>query len=129
MRLVPPFRTLDPALATAEQLLSSGDRRLSAVFDALPDEQAAATRLNEVLADCGAGPRLRVRDGVWQVVWVAAVARDTELVVAASGLAALVALAGWRRLKCCDVCGTPYVDRTNGCSRRWCAAHRPHAER
>lgn len=121
MRVVPPFHALDPALAVAERSLP----RLSTVVDALPDEHAAAARLNEVLARCGAGPRLRAVDGEWRVVYVAASRRDDELVVAACGLASLVAVAGWRRLKRCDTCGAPFVDRTNGCTRRWCTPHRP----
>ncbi|GAB1514911.1 CGNR zinc finger domain-containing protein [Actinophytocola sp. KF-1] len=125
MKVVPPFRALDPALAVAERLLP--DTRLSTVVRALPDEHIAAARLNDVLAGCGAGPRLRAVGGEWRVVYVAAARHDTELVVAAGGLASLVAVAGWRRLKCCERCGTPFVDRTNGCTRRWCTAHRPHA--
>lgn len=125
MRVVPPFHALDPPLAVTERLLS----RLSTVVGVLPDEHAAAARLNEVLARCGAGPRLRAVDGEWRVVYVAASRRDDELVVAACGLALLVAVAGWRRLKCCDTCGTPFVDRTNGCTRRWCTPHRPLGRR
>lgn len=124
MRVVPPFRTLDPALSVAERLLP--DPRLSTVVLSLPDERAAAARLNEVLAS--ARPRLRSVGGVWRVVYVATARRDTELVVAAGGLASLVAVAGWRRLKRCDTCGTPFVDRTNGCTRRWCTPHRPHLD-
>ena len=82
---LPPFRTLDPALATAERLLSNGDRRLSTVVFVLPDETAAAELLNEVLAGCGASPRLRAAGTSWRVVHVAAAGRDTELVVAAGG--------------------------------------------
>ncbi|WP_424234377.1 hypothetical protein [Actinophytocola sp.] len=78
---MPPFRVLDPALATAERLLSSGDRRLSTVVFLWPDEHAAAARLNDVLAGCCL--RLRSVDGGWRVVYVAAARRDTELVVAA----------------------------------------------
>jgi predicted RNA-binding Zn ribbon-like protein len=122
---LPPFRTLDPALAAAERLLSTRDRRLSTVVAALPDEVAAAALLNEVLASCGASPRLRATGTSWRVVHVATAGRDTELVVAAGGLADLVAVAGWRRLKNCDTCGAPFVDRTNGCTRRWCTPHRP----
>ncbi len=125
MRVVPPFRSLDPALAVAERLLAAGERRLSTVAAALPDEHEAADRLNDVLASCGASPRLRADGGTWRVVHVAAERRDTELVVAASGLAALVAVAGWRRVKSCERCGTPFVDRTNGRTRRWCTPHRP----
>lgn len=120
MRVVPPFRALDPALAVAERLLPAS--RLSTVVFLLPDERAAAARLNSLLA--GARPQLRAAGGVWRVVYVAR--RDPELVVAAGGLASLVAVAGWRRLKRCDTCGAPFVDRTNGCTRRWCTPHRPH---
>jgi predicted RNA-binding Zn ribbon-like protein len=120
---LPPFRTLDPALATAEGLLAAGDPRLSPVVESLPDEHAAAALLNAVLAD--AGVRLRAQGGAWRVVHVAAAGRDTALVVAAGGLADLVAVAGWRRLKRCATCGAPFVDRTNGCTRRWCGRHRP----
>jgi len=125
MRIVPPFRALDPALASAERLLSDGHPRLSTVVLLLPDEHAAAACLNELLAGCRL--RLREADGVWRVVYVATARRDTDLVVAAGGLASLVAVAGWRRLKRCDTCGAPFVDRTNGCTRRWCTPHRPHA--
>jgi predicted RNA-binding Zn ribbon-like protein len=124
---LPPFRTLDPALATAEALLTAGDPRLSTVVGHLPDEHAAAAALNDVLAACGASPRLRPAGDSWQVVHVATAGRDTELVVAACGLAALVAVAGWCRLKECETCGAPFVDRTNGRTRRWCTPHRPHA--
>lgn len=117
MNVVPPFRALDPALATAERLLP----RLSTVVDCLPDEHAAARALNALLAT--ATPRLEAEDDHWQVVHVGA---DAELVVAASGLAALVATAGWRRVKRCATCGTSFIDRTNGCTRRWCTPHRPH---
>jgi predicted RNA-binding Zn ribbon-like protein len=121
---VPPFRTLDPALAAAERLLAT---RLSTVVDALPDELLAAARLNTVLA--GTSPRLtRTRAG-WQVVHVDAAGDPSQVAVAAGGLAALVAVAGWSRLKHCETCGVPFLDRTNGRTRRWCTRHRPHAIR
>jgi predicted RNA-binding Zn ribbon-like protein len=106
-------------------LLTGGDPRLSTVVGLLPDERAAATALNDVLAGCGASPRLRADGDAWRVVHVATAGHDTELVVAACGLAALVAVAGWRRLKECETCRQPFVDRTNGCTRRWCTPHRP----
>jgi predicted RNA-binding Zn ribbon-like protein len=115
---VPPFRTLDPALAVAERLLTAG---LSTVVAALPDELLAAARLNTLLA--ATSPRLTLTRQGWQVIHVGPAG---ELAVAAGGLAALVAVAGWSRLKCCETCATPFLDRTNGRSRRWCAAHRPH---
>lgn len=120
---VPPFRTLDPALATAERLLA--DSRLSTVVDPLPDERAAAARLNALLASLGAGPRLRGGAGGWRVVHVDRAGEEGELVTAAGGIVALVAVAGWGRFKHCERCAAPFVDRTNGRTRRWCSAHRP----
>lgn len=117
---LPPFRTLDPGLATAERLLAVD---LSAVVAALPDEPVAVARLNAVLAATGAAPRLEWHGG-WRVRPVAGSGAHTELVSAACALAELVAVAGWRRLKRCETCAAPFVDRTNGCTRRWCALHR-----
>jgi predicted RNA-binding Zn ribbon-like protein len=121
---LPPFRTLDPALAVAERLLGTANRELIEVVAALPDEHAATARLNAVLAATGARPRLTARPDGWGVVLVGPAGEVGELVDAAKGIAELVACAGWRRLKRCAVCATPFVDRTNGCSRRWCADHR-----
>lgn len=122
---IAPFRTLDPGLAVAERLLAAGDRRLSTVVSALPDEQAAATALNALLATLGASPRLRGVDGCWRIAYVDGRGGDGDLVTAASAVAALVTVAGWRRVKRCETCAAPFVDRTNGCSRRWCTPHRP----
>jgi predicted RNA-binding Zn ribbon-like protein len=120
---VPPFRTLDPALATAERLLTSG---LSTVVSAVPDEVAATARLNAVLATLGVGPRLVASSGGWRVVHVTAAGRPDELATAAAGLATLVEVAGWTRVKRCETCGDPFLDRTNGRTRRWCTRHRPN---
>jgi len=120
---VPPFRTLDPALATAERLIA--DPRLSTVVDALPDEWVAAARLNALLASLGAAPRLRGGAGGWRVVLVGGTGEEGELVTAAGGVLALVAVAGWVRFKRCETCAAPFVDRTNGRTRRWCTPHRP----
>ncbi len=120
---VPPFRALDPALSTAERLLTSG---LSTVVSALPDEVVATARLNAVLATLGVGPRLVASSGGWRVVHVTATGRADELATAAAGLATLVAVAGWTRVKRCETCGDPFLDRTNGRTRRWCTRHRPN---
>jgi predicted RNA-binding Zn ribbon-like protein len=96
------------------------------VVDPLPDERRAADALNAVLDAAGAAPRLHPVDGRWRVVAVDGSGEPGELVAAACGLADLVAAAGWRRLKRCEACGEVFVDRTNGCSRRWCARHRAH---
>jgi predicted RNA-binding Zn ribbon-like protein len=123
---VPPFRALDPALAAAEGALGTS---LSTVVDALPDESLATVRLNVLLAD--ARLRLvRARSGSgWQVAWVGASGRVDSVSTAAGGLAALVAVAGWSRVKRCELCAEPFVDRTNGRTRRWCTTHRPHGPR
>jgi hypothetical protein len=96
---LPKFRLLDPVLATAETLLAQG--RLADVVSALPDERAAAERLNAVLADAGARPRLRHADGRWQVALVGR-SGQAEQLLAAQG-------------------------RTNGCSRRRCTSHRRYS--
>jgi predicted RNA-binding Zn ribbon-like protein len=121
---VPPFRTLDPELAVAERLLAAGDRRLSTVVGELPDEPAAARALNALLADVGASPRLRNTGGTWRITHVDRRGATGDLVAAATGLAALVAVDGWRRVKRCETCAAPYLDRTNGRTRRWCVPHR-----
>lgn len=118
---VPPFRTLDPALAAAERLLPSC---LSTVVLALPDEALAARRLNAHLASA----RLLLVPGPagWRLACVDRAGSPSDLAMAAGGLAALVAVAGWARLKRCETCGEPFLDRTNGRTRRWCTPHRPH---
>ena len=118
---VPPFRALDPALAVAERLLPT---RLSTVVFALPNETLAARRLNAHLASA----RLLLVPGPagWRLACVPRTGSSAELSMAAHGLAALVAVAGWARLKRCETCGEPFLDRTNGRTRRWCTPHRPH---
>ncbi|WP_158887560.1 hypothetical protein [Amycolatopsis anabasis] len=127
--VVPPFRALDPELGVAERLLAAGNPALCAVVALLPDEHAAAHRLNGILADAGARPRLVRAGGAWRIVHVPALRGAGELVAGAAGLAELVAVGGWRRIKRCASCGRAFCDRTNGCTRRWCAEHRPHLDR
>ncbi|RSN53442.1 hypothetical protein DMH01_37590 [Amycolatopsis sp. WAC 04182] len=126
--IVPPFRDLDPALEVAERLLAQGNPWLTGVVSALPDEYAAADRLNRVLAGNGAAPRLVEVGNGWRLVQVPSWPGCGDLVAGASGLAELVVFGGWRRIKRCAVCAQAFCDRTAGCSRRWCARHRPHAE-
>ena len=105
---------LDPALRRAEALLPTALVDICAV---LPDERAAASRLNRALA--GATLRLTCRDGHWHITIRARDARAE----AVAALAILVAAGGWRRLKRCVRCGRPFLDRTNGVSRRGCVDH------
>jgi hypothetical protein len=105
---------LDPALRRAEALLPTA---LADICAALPDERAAASRLNRALT--GATLRLTFWDARWHITITGRDARAE----AVAALAVLVAAGGWRRLKCCVRCGRPFVDRTNGVSRRGCADH------
>jgi len=108
--VVPPFRILDPALRRAEALL------LAEVAAALPDERRAAARLNDRLSV--ATLQLACPAGRWRLT-------IPQLPGAAAGALAVVVAAGgdWRRIKCCIHCGRPFLDRTNGASRRGCADH------
>ncbi|TDP92969.1 hypothetical protein [Labedaea rhizosphaerae] len=124
--VAPPFHALDPELGTAERLLCTGNPELCAVVARLPDEAAAARRLNAVLAQVGARPRLIDTGTGWRIVLGTPRVEVGELAAGASGLAELVTVGGWRRVKRCVTCGRPFCDRTSGCSRKWCAEHRVH---
>ncbi|MDM4720232.1 hypothetical protein QTQ03_11840 [Micromonospora sp. WMMA1363] len=114
--VVPPYRMLDPGLVYAETTLSD---TLAELCAALPDETNASHLLNQALLRAGATPQLIGRDGGWRVV----VAGDNPRAAAATALAVLVAAHGWGRLKRCFRCGRPFIDRTNGVSRRGCTDH------
>jgi hypothetical protein len=110
--VVAPYRVLDPALYDAEALLATV---FADVCARLPDQRAAAGRLNLVLA--GAVLRVEPVGGRWRIA-------VTDPVAAAATALALVAVTGgWRRLKRCVRCGRTFVDRTNGATRRGCAEH------
>ncbi|MEV4540155.1 hypothetical protein [Micromonospora echinaurantiaca] len=114
--VVPPYRMLDPGLALAEAMLVNTLAELCAV---LPDEERASKLLNEALLRAGSTPQLIGRDGQWRMV----VAGQNPQAAATTALAVLVAAHGWRRLKRCARCGRPFIDRTNGVSRRGCTDH------
>ncbi|MEV6829042.1 hypothetical protein [Amycolatopsis sp. NPDC051102] len=124
--IVPPFRALDPELGVAERLLRQGNPQLTGIVSQLPDEHAAARRLNAVLAAAGARPRLVGTGTAWRIVYVTPYADSGELAAGAAGLAELVTVGGWRRVKRCATCARPFCDRTAGCTRKWCAEHRVH---
>lgn len=126
--IVPPFRALDPELGVAESLLAQGNLALNDVVALLPDEHAAARALNELLAETGARPRLVDTGNAWRVVYVTPRAESGDVAVGAAGLAELVTVGGWRRVKRCATCGQPFCDRTSGCTRKWCSVHRSHSE-
>lgn len=114
--VVPPYRILDPDLRTAEALLATD---FAGVCAGLPDEQAAARRLNLVLA--GATLRVEPFDGPGGGRWRIAV--TDPVAAAATALAVVAVTGGWGRLKRCVRCGRTFVDRTNGATRRGCADH------
>jgi hypothetical protein len=101
----------DPVLAALRRMLA-----------ALPDEATATAHLNRALAESGATPQLhRAADG-WDLVFSAE--RDAGgQAQALVSLAVLVSIGGWRRVRRCSRCGAPYVDRTNGTTRRGCGGH------
>ncbi|MEV6639782.1 hypothetical protein [Amycolatopsis sp. NPDC051371] len=122
--VVPPFHALDPELGVAERLLRKGNAQLCGIAAQLPDEHAAARRLNAVLAEAGARPRLVDTGATWRIVYVTSSVSESELAAGAAGLAELVTVGGWRRVKRCATCARPFCDRTSGCTRKWCAEHR-----
>jgi hypothetical protein len=143
--IVPPFHALDPELGVAERLLRKGNPALCGIAAQLPDEHAAARRLNAVLAEAGARPRLVGTGAAWRIVYVTPLANAGELAAGAAGLAELVTVGGWRRVKRCATATSgaspraggaappsprkpanarPFCDRTSGCTRKWCAEHR-----
>ncbi len=135
MTIRPPFRMLDPGLVAAEAILRAvGDRcppddpvsrSVHRMVDALPTDEAAATRhLNSALATSGARPQLRWRAGRPYLSFESGRAvRSSDHAPALCMLAVLVAVDGWRRIRACDRCGRPYLDRTHGATRRNCADH------
>lgn len=126
--VVPPFRSLDPGLATAELLLDAPDVPLRDVVAALPDEMKAAELLNRTLSTAGATPQLVRSGSSWRVMHRSAAPEQAsgELADAAAAIAHLVAIAGWDRLKVCADCGVAFCDRTSGNNRLRCATHASH---
>ncbi|MFC7546012.1 hypothetical protein [Plantactinospora sp. GCM10030261] len=116
--VVPPYRMLDPGLLLAETVLSE---TLTELCARLPDERSASRLLNQALRSTGAVPQLTGRDGRWRV----AVAGSDPHAAATTAVAVLVAAGGWGRIKRCARCGVPFIDRTNGASRRTCVGHAP----
>jgi predicted RNA-binding Zn ribbon-like protein len=106
---------LDPGLSRADALLST---TFAGVCSALPDERLATHRLNRALRSARVTLQVVDRAGRWRVI--AGCDPDAEAVAA---LAVLAVAGGWRRIKRCTRCGRPFIDRTNGASRRGCTDH------
>lgn len=96
---------------------------LRRVFLASSDEDVAVA-LNELLARAGARPEVTVHDGVWHLHYVdeKAPIADRLAIVAAMGLATVVAELGRERLGLCgaDDCKDVFVDTSRNRSRRYC---------
>jgi predicted RNA-binding Zn ribbon-like protein len=101
--------------------------RLREVFDDLRAARvdAAAARLNELLARHSAHPHLAQEDGTWRLHHHPA---DAELVpmwtaICAEGLARVLASGESERLGTCEreACGRVYLDVSKNGSRRFCS--------
>jgi predicted RNA-binding Zn ribbon-like protein len=102
-------------------------RQLQAVFAALhgQDVDAAAARLNQLLAEHPAHPHLAKEEGVWRLHHHPADAPLVPMVTAicAEGLARMVGSDSAHRLGTCERpgCGRVFVDLTKNASRRFCS--------
>jgi hypothetical protein len=101
--------------------------QLGSVFDHMEagDVDAAAARLNDLLARCPAHPHLTKQDGRWRLHHHAT---DAALVpmwtaICAEGLARLIGEGHGDRLGRCrrDGCGRVFVDESKNASRRFCS--------
>jgi predicted RNA-binding Zn ribbon-like protein len=114
---------LRPAHASGFQALARELRRVFADLDG-GDLDAAAVRLNRLLAKYPAHPHLAKEDGRWRLhhhpedapllaMWSA---------ICAEGLASMIAADKAARLGICErvECGRAYVDLTRNASRRFC---------
>jgi predicted RNA-binding Zn ribbon-like protein len=95
--------------------------RLRPVFDG--DVDAAASRLNELLAEHPAHPHLAREDGTWRLHHHPV---DAELVpmwtaICAEGLARIVGDGQAHRLGTCVDCGRAFLDVSKNASRRFCS--------
>ncbi|MDQ3957500.1 MAG: CGNR zinc finger domain-containing protein [Actinomycetota bacterium] len=100
-------------------------KRLREIFES-PSEKQAAARINALLAESGAAPRMTDHDGRWHLHYAAERAPlvDRIAAIAAMGLAAGICRWGWERLGICaaDDCADVFVDTSRNRSRRYCDA-------
>lgn len=126
--MVPDFSTLDHLLPSVAEAI--GSEPLCRVVAALPNEQAASDLLNTELA----GLRLRLSRGQGGS-WLLSAAREPVAMATcrdgAVGLARLVELDGWSRVKRCQEpgCVRGFIDLTNGSLRKYCDPHRAAVRR
>jgi predicted RNA-binding Zn ribbon-like protein len=100
--------------------------RLRTIFED-GDRQSAAARINSLLEDSRALPRLSDHDGTdWHLHYTSPSAplADELGAVTAMGLAALMSDGRWDRINVCegDGCFDVFVDRSRNRSRRFCSA-------
>ncbi|MFC0680620.1 hypothetical protein ACFFGH_22550 [Lysobacter korlensis] len=119
------LRELRPVFGLIDSLLAE-DARWRVVADALPHEDRAAGALNDILQQGRASWQLRREGGAWRLSPYSDAGEPDEALQAAVMLARLVTVDGWRRIKRCRRCGTPFLDTTNGASRTACATHLAH---
>lgn len=120
----PTVAAVRPAHAPAFTALA---QRLHAVFAdiARSDVDAAAARLNQLLAEHPAHPHLMKENGVWRLHHHPADAKLMPMMTAicAEGLARFIGSDSAQRLGTCgrEGCGRVYVDTTKNASRRFCS--------
>jgi hypothetical protein len=119
------LRELRAALDDIDALLST-DERWALIAGALPDEARAAAALNAILRRACGTWELRREGSEWRLAPFSPAGDQDEALEAAVSLARLVTIDGWRRLKRCRRCDTPFLDTTNGATRAACAAHLSH---
>ncbi len=125
-----PYRALREPLIAAEGLLNgavgSHRHRWRRLAEAVGDDQACATAVDELLAVSMTGCRLTPVNGGWRVALLPAPGTDPEEPAALQGLVLLVESAGWARLRRCGQPGwvQVFLDWTNGGNRRACSVHR-----
>ena len=122
-RFLPDFSVLDHLLPSVAEAIGSDPLRR--VVAALPDQEAATDLLNDELAAL----RLRLSRGQGDS-WLLRADHGLDATVAyrngVLGLARLVELDGWSRLKRCQEagCDRGFIDLTNGALRKYCDPHR-----
>lgn len=94
---------------------------LRSVFGAA-DEERAVARLNRVLLESSARPKLERANGGWRVGWSG---RMTDVLAAATAMSLIEAIRddGWERFGTCAgaPCCCVFVDRSKNRSRRFCS--------
>lgn len=121
----PNFAELEHLLALTRRHINTP--RFQLITEPLPDEMAAACLLNLGLHKFEL--ELQYEEDLTSHWHLHATAADREAAPirdALYGLARLVEIDGWTRVKRCQhpECAAQYIDQTNGNRRKYCDAHR-----